>query len=45
LDTLFEKHGAKHAPRTAHKPEKPAHGPGGKPASPKTGSGARKKGG
>jgi putative polyhydroxyalkanoate system protein len=45
LDTLFEKHGAKRAPRAAHKPEKPAHGPGAKPASPKTGSGGRKKGG
>jgi putative polyhydroxyalkanoate system protein len=45
LDTLFEKHGARQPLRTANKPEKPAHGPGGKPATPKTGSGARKKGG
>jgi putative polyhydroxyalkanoate system protein len=37
LDTLFEKHGAKPASAAAQKPHKPA--------SPKTGSGARKKGG
>lgn len=45
LDTLFEKHGAKPASTAARKPPKPAAEPERKSATPKTGSGARKKGG
>ena len=45
LDSLFERHGRKQAAATAAKKQKPGDAPAKKPASPKTGSGGRKKGG
>jgi putative polyhydroxyalkanoate system protein len=45
LDTLFEKHGKKPSAGTAQAKPKAGDAPARKPASPKTGSGGRKKGG
>lgn len=45
LDTLFEKHGSKPAAAAAQKKPRTNDAPAKRPASPKTGSGGRKKGG